>query len=713
MISMSQRLLLLLMLGALFGVTSCATTPPTRRDYRRQPETQGSKGRNLPPRATPVPTPSPTPMPAPLEQEINAQGSGSSRLVTPADENSTQKEKDAYRDLISLFTSQAYEAVILHSQDFEARYPQSKLLSAVHNVLGLVYLLQHQTLQAQHYFKRALASPDHRFKQFVLYNYAASLVDTQNFIESLGALDEINPELLDPATRVKFHYLRSQLKVKTGSPLEAVRDLLIGYPLIPLPTGAAQQPQDSQAVLYQKQLEMSVKEVKDYTSLEVLLREHPNHALTPYLLYRMAETAADTGRSGLAEAHLRSILNQYPDSNVADAAKDMLRSLRSSSNVSGRSVGILLPLSGKFSKFGGQARQAIELAFEGKSDSLVFEDSGDSAEQALQALDRLIVDKHVVAVIGPLLSKGIEQLSQRAQELGVPILTLAQQAGISGDYVFRAAVSPKQQVNEMAAYAVNDLGFKKFAIIYPQGRFGQEYADSFWDAVEALGGEVTEIESYPSKETDFREAVDRSVSLYYKDARGRELGDLAKSRKEKNIIKKTRKTEEFYDLLPVIDFDAIFIPDEAKIVGQIIPTFQYRDINKVPFLGISAWNSAALLQRLPSKSAPAYFVDVLSLDNPPAEFRSFAERYQQTYNSKPSVLEATAYDAGGLLRSFFKSDSTQISRTDLKDMLTQVKNYPGVTGLMTYSEGEFARTLRVFSAEKGQITEVSRGRKRR
>jgi ABC-type branched-subunit amino acid transport system substrate-binding protein len=487
---------------------------------------------------------------------------------------------------------------------------------------------------------------------------------------------------------------------------------LIGYPLIP-PPSAAQAPGDSQSALYQKQLEMAVKEVKDYSSLELLLREHPNHALTPFLLYRMAETASETGRSGLAEAHLRTILNQYPDSNVADAAKSLLSSLHSRSNVSGHSVGVLLPLTGKFSKFGSQARQAIELAFEGKADSLVFEDSGDTAEQASQALDRLIVDKQVVAVIGPLLSKGIEQLSQRAQELGVPILTLAQQSGVPGDYVFRASLSPKQQVNEIASYTVNQLEFKKFAIVYPQGRFGQEYADAFWDSIEALGGEITEIESYSSHETDFREVVDRSVSLYYKDARARELGELAQTRKEKNIQKKTRKTEDFFNLTPIIDFDAVFIPDEAKVVGQIIPTFQYRDVNKTSFLGISTWNSSALLQRLPTHSEASYFVDVLSLDNPPAEFKAFSEKYQQTYNSKPGVMEATAYDTASVIRSLFKSDSAQISRTDLKDELMQVKNYAGVTGSISFADGEFARALRVFEVDKGQIKEVRGGKSSR
>src|SRR5690606_31513428 len=136
--------------------------------------------------------------------------------------------------------------------------------------------------------------------------------------------------------------------------------------------------------------------------------------------------------------------------------------------------------------------------------------------------------KQVSVVIGPLLSKGINQITSRAEVLGVPLITLTQQPGAPGEYAFSAGLTPKLQANEIAKYAIQKLGLKKFAIVYPKDGFGEQYSQSDWDAVESFGGKIVGIESYAPGETDFRQAIDRLAGTYYTQARQRELDDLAK-----------------------------------------------------------------------------------------------------------------------------------------------------------------------------------------
>src|SRR3954471_2697589 len=93
-------------------------------------------------------------------------------------------------------------------------------------------------------------------------------------------------------------------------------------------------------------------------------------------------------------------------------------------------IGVLLPMKGKYAKFGQRSLQSIELALgifnrdKESRFSLVIEDSGEEPEQAIRALNRLVTKHHVIAVIGPLLSKGIDQITQRAHELAIPLVTL-------------------------------------------------------------------------------------------------------------------------------------------------------------------------------------------------------------------------------------------------------------------------------------------------
>src|SRR5262249_22689744 len=156
---------------------------------------------------------------------------------------------------------------------------------------------------------------------------------------------------------------------------------------------------------------------------------------------------------------------------------------------------------------------------------LVMEDSGEDADQSVAALERLVSQHHAVVVIGPLLSKGIDQVTQRAQELGVPLISLARasSSATSGNYVFQAGITLQMQTEQIARYAHDRLGYSKFAEIYPRDKVGIETGNLFWDAVDGLNGaEIVGAETYAPGETDFRQVVDKLSGLYYTEARQRE-----------------------------------------------------------------------------------------------------------------------------------------------------------------------------------------------
>ncbi len=644
------------------------------------------------------------PMTAPQGQPVSATLPGES-------EAASEKERIAYRDIYALFAKQAYEAASLRIREFERRYPQSGVLPQLNNIQGLIHLFNKQPMKAQHLFNKALQSnKDRRFRQFVLFNLGAALVETQSYVEALKALDEINPEVLDGATQIKFYYLRGLLKQRLNSPNEAILALLLGSRLLP-PWDPANPPTEETKApnqkLYEAEAELSLRQISDYSTLESFYRDNQSSTLAPQLLGRLAKVATETNRAAMAEVYVKTLLSQYPDTPQATQARELESTITKLTNVSGRTVGVLLPLTGKFSRFGTQCRQGVELGF-GKNDTLVFEDSGDTPEQAIKALDSLVLDKKAVAVIGPLLSKGVEQVTARAQSLGVPLISLAQQAGVVGDYVFRATNTPAQQVDAIATYAVKELGLKKFAILYPKGKFGQEYADAFWDKIESLDGEIVGVEAYPSSETDFRSAVDKLAGLFYSDARYRELNDLAKKRQDAKITKRTRKTEELFALKPLVDFDAVFIPDEGRTVGQALPFFHYRDIDSAKFLGISAWNTPTLNEKLAAQGFETYFVDTFALDSPPVDYREFLAKYQQAYDSRPSAMEALAFDVGAMTASILRRNEGDLSRSQMRELLADTKNFPGATGRMSYLNGEFTRPLKVLSLTKHGITEVKK-----
>ena len=377
-----------------------------------------------------------------------------------------------------------------------------------------------------------------------------------------------------------------------------------------------------------------------------------------------------------------------------------------------RSIGVLLPLSGKFGQFGTRALRAVTMALKtyeryGVNYTLHVEDTGETVEQALRGLNRLANERGVSLVIGPLMSKGVDQVAARAQTLNLPLITLTQQPGIRGSFIFSAGLTPRLQSRELARYAIQKLGMKRFAILYPKDRFGEQYWQAYWDAVEEFGGKVTAIEAYNPGETDYRTVVKKLVGTYYTDARQKEVDAMAKARNELKITKKNRKTAKYFDLLPVVNFDAVFIPDEPKAVGMILPTFAYQDVDQMKFLGISTWNSPELLDRAQSSADQAMFVDALFLNSDSAQMKKFIERYRKESGEYPSSIEAMAFDAGLIVDTALKDlASGEVARSDIMEKLYDIENLSGVTGKISFRENEFVRNLTLLRVKSGQIEEV-------
>ena len=305
-----------------------------------------------------------------------------------------------------------------------------------------------------------------------------------------------------------------------------------------------------------------------------------------------------------------------------------------------------------------------------------------------------------------MVSKGVDQIAERAQQLGVPLISLARRAGAYQDYVFQAGLTQQVQANEIVGYAIEKLGAQRFAIVYPNDKLGLDASQSFWDAIESKGGKVVGIETYTPQETDFRKIVDKLSGLFYTDARQRELDLLAQEREANHIKKRTRKTEQYFTLKPTVDFDAVLILDDPKIAGQIIPTFAYRDIDHVTFLGTSTWNSPDFLSRIQTYGEHAHFVDAYFGGSTSPLVRKFSNEYKSTYGQDPSSLEALAYDAGLILKNILTSSSHSLTRIEVRDYLKTLHEFQGVTGKMTNKNGQIFRNLTVIKVKNGRFLEA-------
>ncbi|MEK2647267.1 penicillin-binding protein activator [Bdellovibrio sp. BCCA] len=428
--------------------------------------------------------------------------------------------------------------------------------------------------------------------------------------------------------------------------------------------------------------------------------------LRAHAMYRLGEMALDHKDISTAKKYFSGVTDYMPGSDLAVRSQDILQQLEASKNVQAQTVGVVLPLSGKNAPVGQRALRGLEMGLglhiPGSSFKLAVMDSEGNPDSARRGVERLVKEDNVIAIVGSLLSKTAPAVAAKSDELGVPTVALSQRSGLTeiGPTVFRNSLTSGMQVRALVRTAMEDMGMKKFAILYPNDPYGIEFTNIFWDEVLARGGQITAVQTYSTKETDFRLVIQRLVGTYFGEARQDEFSVRLKELQHSDKKRSVRQSNLETVLPPITDFDAIFIPDSVKAMGQISAMLSYNDVRNVKLLGTNLWNTKDVARRAGNFANNLLFVDSIS---PTAQNRSrFMSEYKSLYNEEPSLIEIQAYDAGLILRQLIASGAS--SREELTQKLTSLSRFPGALGTLSMNaEREIERPVTPLTVEKGEV----------
>lgn len=436
---------------------------------------------------------------------------------------------------------------------------------------------------------------------------------------------------------------------------------------------------------------------------ELLNHGAPN-SLKNTLYYRAAMTAAQSGDMGAAKKYFMEVQSQDPE--LYEKAQIALDQIAARSRTDSKTIGVILPLSGRHSKIGYRVLAGIQMAL-GISGSLPntglrlsIIDSEGLASRASQAMDKLVVEDQVIGVIGGLLSKEAQAITQKAHELGVPTILLSQKAGLTAQspWVFRNAITSEMLTRYLVDVAMTQMHWKKFAILYPNDAYGVEYANLFWDEVLARGGQITAAQPYDSAETDFRQPIQKIVDTFYVDDRLAEYKLRLDDFRKKNPSSRKGPPKDL--LPPFVNFDAIFIPDQVKALGQIASMLAYNDIFNIPLLGTNLWNTSELTVRGGKYIEGSLFVDA-GID-PLYKTSSLFRDFPTLWGSDPELFEIQAYDAGLLVKTSL--DRGGGSREAFRNQLASTQNLSGGNGpIFMTRDRELLRSLKIYTVKEQQI----------
>ena len=395
-----------------------------------------------------------------------------------------------------------------------------------------------------------------------------------------------------------------------------------------------------------------------------------------------------------------------PEEEWVTKAKEVLKKIEERLRVRPNIVGCLLPLSGPFAIYGQEVLNGLELGLdifhEGSEDissiELVIRDTEGDPEIAIEAIKELAEEERAIVTIGPLISKVAEGVVEKAEELGVPIITLSQSEGITkkGEMVFQNCLSPEDQIRSLINKVMGEMGLMRFAILYPATPYGRYYMNKLWDKVESRGGEITAIESYNPKDTDFATEIKKLVGLFYP----RPESDMEEE-EERELEEKEEELEEEPE--PIIDFDAIFIPDSYERIALIAPQLAYYDVVGVTLLGTNLWYSPKLIETTGRYVRGAIFPSGFFPGSGYKGVDSFVDQYKGNFGQEPGLLAAIGYDTIRIVKEIVKEKGEHIkTREDLRSALAGNKYFDSVTGPMVFDNKRRAKRNPLLLTVRGR-----------
>ncbi len=589
---------------------------------------------------------------------------------------------------VELYRNGFLEQSLNRLRGFVIRNPQSPLVPDAYLTLARIFHDQGNCGDARPYLNRIGAGHAPAVIQLL---EGSCLVQQGRAEEGIQSLQPLQDEALANGDRALLFERLGQAYGTLGQPLKAL-------------------------LFFRQAVELSPRRDPWLDQVHQLLRQEPNELVLEEAAFMFRGSAI--GQDALLQQALRAELRgeREPAAALAgqvladptpfpyrDEARALLSRLGGEARAEKEALGVILPFSGRYATFAELVKRGMDLALQLHNQGnghirLLYRDSGAEPQFAGDAVATLANVDRVMAVAGPLTGAAAQAAAERAQSSGVPLVALSPREGLPqvGSYIFRNSLTSRQQARALARYAVSDAGMSTFGVLFPESRLGQEMLTLFSEEVTLRGGRVVAMQSYAEGATDFR----RQIKLLM----GKDPDAPDEAKKPKTPAPGQPAEPESPPEPP--PFDALFIPDYANTVGLIAPQLAYYGLEDVAMLGINGWNSPDLIRLAGRFVEGAVFVDGFFPDSPSPVVQEFVALYRDTYNETPTILEAQAFDTAGILL-YLLSRPDVSSRSDLREALASLQNYPGVTGnLAVAAAGEIERDLFLIRVESGRLVQV-------
>lgn len=341
-------------------------------------------------------------------------------------------------------------------------------------------------------------------------------------------------------------------------------------------------------------------------------------------------------------------------------------------------IGIAQPLSGSAANDGQMSLDGAALALEqnkGKGElsgyqiELVKQDDKSDPKDAAAIANLFVGDSQIMAVIGNYNSSCTLAAAPVLTQGGIPqISTGSSSPKITGFSKFLFRTQPTDAlVGQNIVDWASELGFKKAAIVYENSDFGQGLDQIYKDYWPKDGRQIVTEESYlPGSTTDFTP-----------------------------ILTKVKASGADVVLMGSLYNEAALMGKQAKQVGL-----------DITFFGDSSQHTNALVELGKDNVEGWHVIGAMDGGSKDQQIASFVSDFTKKYGHPPNTFAAQSYDAMLLVLKGLAQNGPD--RIKLQQYLSAVNDFPGVTGKLTFKDGDVSKKLFRLVVKNGQFIGVDK-----
>jgi len=343
-------------------------------------------------------------------------------------------------------------------------------------------------------------------------------------------------------------------------------------------------------------------------------------------------------------------------------------------------IGVFMSMTGDTANFGISSVNGIKMAADevnaagginGKQIDLIIQDDRSDASEAATIVTKFVTQDGVHAILGEVASSRSIAAAPIAQNAKIPMLTPSStnpEVTKKGDYIFRSCFIDPVQGAAIAQFAARTLNAKRAGIMVDRKNDYSTGLEKFISQTfTKLGGQIVVTQSYQAGDQDFNAQL--------------------------TSVKGANP-------------EVIFVPGYYGDVALIAKQARDKGIT-VPFVGGDGWDAKQLYDIGGKAVVGSFFSNHYSPYDTDPQVQKFVNDYKARYsNAIPDALAATAYDAARIMFDAIKR-ANSLDGKAIRDALAATKDFPGVTGKVTFNENRDAvKPIVMIEVKDGGIYSV-------